>query len=230
MTLLALPNVPLHDIIRETGARECSDDDNLDQRTCTPPYETCLAHTCQRLRALSLPFMYTSVSVHVQHVESLHGLLTTYGSIAGLVRQLTFFSANPGFVQAIMSQVAQQRHLSVTLSFCQWDTVIHFMSSAPRGLQTLRLTDTIIQRIMPVLSPPTPTPSPLTEVHTFACNTSLIYQKDPNLTGQLLARLIPSMQVLDLHVDEYMISLFETYADLGSRLTKLTVSFDFTPP
>lgn len=158
-----------------------------------------LAHTCQRLRALSLPFMHSSVNAQAQHAESLYGLLATYGPIAGLVRQLTFFvssadsarlldgilrccqslqdlrlnrwSVNPGFVRAIMSQVAQQQHPSVTLSFFQWDTVIHFISSAPRRPQTLRLTETTVQRIMPVLSPPTPTPSPLTEVHTFACNT-----------------------------------------------------------
>lgn len=72
---------------------------------------------------------------------------------------------------------------------------------------------------------PTAALETLNDVHTFAWDTGKFRPRVCVSVGQHLARMMPHVQVLDLRITQYGIPLLQSYAELGSRLTDLTVHF-----
>lgn len=189
MPLLSLPSELLLDIIRETLATPASTTPSCCDRarhghSCTPRNTTSLAHTCQLLRYLTLPFMYASVTAHLTFTPTLHALLTSDVNIARCIRHLIVFITDASgaqllhgiirscmnlqdlcldgshssvdFAATLLLHVCPQPQLSLGLRCFTWGESVRYLSSAPPGLHTVRLEEPTIPRaITPVPDSPT---------------------------------------------------------------------------
>ncbi|KAL0632093.1 hypothetical protein Q9L58_009025 [Maublancomyces gigas] len=236
-----------------TPVPNCCGDDSHFTSACTPPNATTLAHICQSLRSFSLPFMYASVTANPESVQTLHELLTTSAQIASCVRDLRFFvtdassvqivlkilvcctnlhslrldasHAQTGIAATLLNQLSGQRHLSMTLRCFPWDEITCYIKSNPKGLQMLSIMGSTTHPLILAFESPTAAREPLTDVHTFTWDTGKFCPRVSVSVGQHIARMMPNVQMLDLTITQYGIPLLQSYAELGSRLTDLTVHF-----
>lgn len=197
--------------------------------------------------------MYVSVTANPEFVQTLHELLTTCAQIAGCVRDLLFFvtdassvrilleilaccinlhslrldasHAQTGIASTLLDQLSGQRHPSMTLRCFPWDEITCFIKSNPKGLQMLSIGGSTTRPLILAFGLPTAAREPLTDVHTFAWDTGAFRPRVSVSVGQQLARMMPNVQVLDLMTTQYGVPLLQTYAELGSQLTDLTVHF-----
>lgn len=176
MPLLSLPVELLHEIILKALAPPTSMttsccDDFRPTLLFSHPTTTSLAHTCQLLRSLTLPFMYASLTVLPELTTALHTLLASDDQIAGYVRQLTLFTtdargaqllhgilkhckrlqdlrldgshATEEFTAPLLAHVHPQPLTALGLRRLHWNQISQYLSSAPRELHTVRLEDPI---------------------------------------------------------------------------------------
>lgn len=176
MPLLSLPFEILLEIIREalatpaSAAASCCDDFRP-TRTLISPNTTSLAHTCQRLRDLTLPFMYRSLTALPEFTPALHALLESDADIARYARQLTVFTtdargaqllhgilkrctrlqdlridgshATEQFTAPLLAHVCPQPLNALGLRSLEWSQISQYLSAAPRELHTVRIEDPI---------------------------------------------------------------------------------------
>lgn len=200
--------------------------------------------------------MYASVTANPESVQTLHELLATYAPIACCVHELTFFvtddysvqmllgilaccvniqdlrldasRAQTGIAAALLVQLSRKRHPSMTLRSFPWDEMMRYISSNPRRLQMLSIEDSTTRPLILAYESPTAALEPLTGMHTFAWDTGSFRPRVSVSIGQHLARLMPNVRVLDLKITQYGVPLLQSYAELGSRLTDLTLHLNST--
>lgn len=221
---------------------------------CTPSSASGLAHTCKLLRSLTVPFLYASVTVAVQHARNLHTVLTSAPDLALCIRTLTLFVsgvngvrllhgiirqctnlqhlrldgtyATPKFVATLLMHVSPRSQL--TLRHFEWNEIISYLAAAPVTLTTFHLENAIRARLGGPGGAKT-TPRSLASVHTLHCRTTLGNLAQPLDVGARLARVLLGVRVLDVLLSEHTLVLLQTYA-VALCLTELIVHFDSTPP
>lgn len=235
------------------GGPGCSGVEVLRYCPCTPPAATSLAHTCRVLRSHTLPLMYASVTVNLAHSRTLLALFTSSPDIASCVRALTLFvtdtpssqplhgirrrlpnllhllldgtRADGHYIASLLVHVRHSPLHSLTLRTFEWLEIWDYLCSTPNTLHTLRLEDPfrpfaiVLYRAAMVRIPYLP------HVHTFICHTELFDLPAAREAGGTLPQILPNVRVLDIYLTDITTQFLHRYAELGTRLTELTVHF-----
>lgn len=224
----------------------CLDFEGPGDCPCTPPAATALAHTCSILRSHTLPPMYASVTVNIAHSCTIHVHLTAWPHIASCVRTLTVFITDARDSQLLhgilrecsnlrdlcldaahttgpftgtpLIHVSQRSLVSLTFRNFEWPAIGGYLSSTPPSLHTLRLEDPFqgCEMVRTVALPL------LAQVQTFICYSAM---GDQRHAGRWLSQIVPNATVVDIHLSPVMMSFLHRYAELGTRVTELTVHF-----
>lgn len=259
MPLLSLPNELLLDIIQEAVATPFSSSAGYCHEFVGPtlpiisPSTTSLAHSCKLLRSLTVPLLYASVNAHPRSTPALHAQLTSHVHIAECVQKLTVFItdapgaqllhgiikrcpklrdlrldgayANQDFTATLLMHVTPHPLNTLSLRGFHLDNILLYLSTAPPGVQTVRIEDPVTD----LVNPDAPAISSLPDVRTLIWSTGAWDSFPPCTRVTDIAKMMPNIEKLGLKISTRSFPLLEHYANLGTRLTELTLQFDQTP-
>lgn len=212
-----------------------------------------LSHSCKLLRSLTVPLLYASVIAHPISTPALHAQLTSDVHIAECVQKLTVFItdapgaqllhgiikccpklrglrldgtyANEGFTATLLTHVSPNPLIVLSLRGFHVDDILLYLSTAPPGVQTVRIENPVTDPVNPGL----PAISSLPEVRTLIWTTDGWDNFPPCTRLTDITQMMPNVEKLGLKISTRLFPLLEHYANLGTRLTELNLQFNQTP-